>query len=135
MRLAFASLSLVPLLLATGCAQMQPAPAPAPTVGLMDVIARPGERALLNGIRAYEEGQYADAEKQLNAALHNGLPSAKDKAAAYKHLAFVYCTSNRVKDCEQAFRSAKEADPAFALSRSEAGHPVWGAVYKRVQPQ
>jgi hypothetical protein len=112
-----------------------PAATAAAPVGLMDVIARPAERGLLNGMRAYEEGQYGDAEKQLNAALNSGLQSPKDKAAAYKHLAFVYCTSNRVKDCEQAFRSAKEADPGFVLSRSEAGHPVWGPVYKRVLPQ
>lgn len=136
MKLTATSLLLTPLLLiATGCAQMQPPPVAAPAPGLMDVISRPAERALLNGMRAYDEGQYADAEKQLTQSLNSGLASVKDKAAAHKHLAFVYCTSNRVKDCEEAFRAAKQADPAFALSRSEAGHPVWGPVYKRVQPQ
>lgn len=97
-------------------------------------MSRPAERALLNGIRAYEDGQYAEAEKQLSRALQAGLPSAKDQAAAHKHLAFVYCTSNRAKECEAAFRTARQADPAFALSKSEAGHPVWGPVYKRAQP-
>jgi Tfp pilus assembly protein PilF len=133
MRFASALLASTSLLFAAGCAQMQPAPPPA--TGLMDVIARPAERALLNGMRAYDEGQYAEAEKQLNQALQGGLQSTKDVAAAHKQLAFVYCTSNRTKDCEAAFRAARQADPSFALSRSEAGHPVWGPVYKRVQPQ
>ncbi len=110
------------------------APVAAPTVGLLDVTARPAERALLNGMRAYEDGQYAESEKQLRLALGTGLASPKDAAAAQKHLAFIYCTSNRVSDCEAAFRAARKADPAFALSRSEQGHPVWGPVYKRVQP-
>ena len=26
------------------------------------------------------------------------------------------------------------ANPAFTLSRSEAGHPLWGPVYRRVSP-
>lgn len=59
---------------------------------------------------------------------------AAASAAAQKHLAFIYCTSQRVAECEAAFRAARLADPAFALSRSEAGHPLWGPVYKRVQP-
>ena len=25
-------------------------------------------------------------------------------------------------------------DPTFALSKPEQGHPLWGPVYKRVQP-
>lgn len=112
-----------------GCAQVAP-----PAVGLLDVTARPAERALLNGMRAYEDGQYVESEKQLKLALGTGLASPKDAAAAQKHLAFIYCTSNRVGDCEAAFRAARKADPAFALSRSEQGHPVWGPVYKRVQP-
>ena len=43
-------------------------------------------------------------------------------------------TSERLAECESAFRAARAADPAFALSRSEAGHPLWGPVYRRVLP-
>jgi hypothetical protein len=100
----------------------------------MDVAERPAEKALLAGIRAYEDAQYAESEKQLGAALQAGLASAKDRAAAQKHLAFIYCTTNRNAECEAAFRAARQADPAFALSRSEAGHPLWGPVYKRTLP-
>lgn len=100
--------------------------------GLTDVIQRPAERALLTGMRAYEDGQYAEAERELKRALEAGLASAKDRASAHKHLAFIYCTSNRAPACEKAFREAFAADPAFALGRAEAGHPQWGPVYRRV---
>lgn len=117
------------VLLAAGCVQP-----PTQPVGLTDVAERPAEKALLAGIRAYDDGQYAEAERQLGSAVKAGLGSPKDRAAAQKYLAFIYCTSNRAADCEAAFRAARQADPAFALSRSEAGHPLWGPVYKRVAP-
>ena len=108
--------------------------APRPSAGLSDVIERPAERALLTGMRAYDDAQYAQAERALTTALGSGLASPKDRASAHKLLAFIYCTSSRVPDCEASFRAAREADPAFALSRSEAGHPQWGPVYRRVTP-
>jgi len=113
------------------CACAQPPQAPP---GLMDVAARPAEKALLAGLRAYDDAQYPEAEKLLTQSLQSGLTSARDRAAAHKHLAFIYCTSNRVAQCETEFRSARRVDPGFALSKSESGHPVWGPVYKRVQP-
>ena len=101
--------------------------------GLMDVSERPAEKALLAGMRAYEDGQYPQAEQQLNQALSAGLASPKDRAAAHKYLAFIFCTSNRVPACEAQFRAARSDDPGFALSKAEAGHPQWGPVYQRVQ--
>jgi Tfp pilus assembly protein PilF len=113
--------------LAAGCAQ------PPRVVGLMDVTERPGERALLAGLRAYDDGQYVEAESQFDRALQAGLASPRDRAAAYKHLAFVYCTSERVPACETAFRNALQNDAGFTLSKSEAGHPTWGPVFRRVK--
>jgi hypothetical protein len=69
----------------------------------------------------------------LQAALQAGLVSPRDRAAAHKLLAFIFCTSNRTNECEAQFRAARAADPAFVLSKSEAGHPLWGPVYERVQ--
>ena len=122
--IALAALSL------TGCVVPPPA---AP--GLMDVAERPAEKALLGGMRAYDDAQYPMAERQLAQALKDGLASPRDRAAAHKHLAFIYCTSNRTPECEAAFRAAREADPAFVLSKAEAGHPLWGPVYKHALPQ
>jgi Tfp pilus assembly protein PilF len=104
---------------------------PAQTVGLVDVIERPAERALLSGMRAYDDAQYPQAERALAAALGAGLVSPRDRASAHKLLAFIYCSSARINECEAAFRAARQADPSFALSRSEAGHPAWGPVYRR----
>jgi Tfp pilus assembly protein PilF len=100
--------------------------------GLTDVMQRPAERALFNGLRAYDEAQYDEAERELKRALATGLASAKDRANANKHLAFIYCTSSRASACEDAFRAATKADPEFILTRAEAGHPLWGPVYRRV---
>ena len=125
------AIAFVPFMLAlAGCATTQSKPAP---VGLLDVVSRPAERALQGGLRAYDDAQYADAEKQLNQALQAGLASPRDKSAAHKTLAFIYCTSKRLLECEAEFRAAKQADPAFALSKSEQGHPLWGPVYKKMQ--
>jgi hypothetical protein len=96
------------------------------------VVARPGERALLDGIRAYDEGQYAVAEGALKRALQTGLQSPRDQAHAHKLLAFIHCSTERLPECEAAFISARAADPGFALSRAEAGHPLWGPVYERL---
>ena len=101
--------------------------------GLMDVSERPAEKALLVGMRAYEDGQYPQAEASLNQALSAGLASPKDRAAAHKYLAFIFCTSNRVPACEAQFRAARNDDPGFARRTAEAGHPQWGPVYQRVQ--
>ena len=117
-------------LLLAGCA----APPPPQPTGLAEVMERPAERALLDGIRAYDDGQYAQAEPMLRKALAEGLQSQRDRATAHKLLAFITCTSNRLADCQQQFRDARAADASFALSRSEAGHPVWGPVYKSLTP-
>jgi len=127
--LLFAAGSAVVGLTLSGCAQ-PPASAP----GLVDLLARPAERALLGGLREYEDARYAEAEHLLTQALNLRLESGKDRAAAHKYLAFIYCTSNRMRDCEAQFRAARLADPSFTLSKSEAGHPSWGEVYKRVRP-
>lgn len=127
-RFRLPSLLIAAAALAAGCAA-PPSAAPPPT-GLAEVMERPAERALLDGIRAYDDAQYAQAEKALRLALAEGLPSARDRATAHKLLAFISCTSERLADCQTQFREARAADAAFALSRSEAGHPVWGPVYK-----
>ena len=130
--LLLATVLLLPVLLA-GCTTAPPV-APPPKTGLADLMDRPGERALIEGIRAYDDGQYTQAEIALRKALAEGLGANRDRATAHKLLAFITCTSQRMADCEAAFRAARAADPAFALSRSEAGHPVWGPVYRQTRP-
>ena len=113
-----------------GCAT----PPPPSSSGLAELMERPGERALVEGIRAYDDGQYPQAEAALRKALAASLASARDRASAHKLLAFITCTSDRLAACEAAFRAARAADPGFTLNRSEAGHPLWGPVYRKVMP-
>ena len=122
-RIAGPALLLVVALLA-GCST------PAPT-GVAEVLDRPAERQLVNGLRLYDDAQYAEAEAALGEALRLQLASPRDRASAHKTLAFIYCTSQRLAECEAAFRAARAADPQFQLGKSEAGHPVWGPVYQR----
>ncbi|AKJ28126.1 TssQ family T6SS-associated lipoprotein [Caldimonas brevitalea] len=152
MRLLYCTVALTAAL--SGCAQLtappsgpqsppqsppqpeaRPAPAPAPAVSpsIIELAGRPAERALLSGMRAYEDAQYPEAERHFGRALQAGLASPRDRAIAYKYLAFIYCTSQRTSQCESAFRSARRADPGFTLSKSEAGHPLWGPVFVRSQ--
>ena len=120
------------LCLALAACGTPPKPPPPAPSGLAELMERPGERALFEGIRAYDDGQYPHAEAALRKALEAGLQSGRDRASAHKLLAFITCTSDRLADCEAAFRAARAADPAFALSRSEAGHPLWGPVYRKL---
>ena len=124
LRLAAATAAACAALLAAGCET-----APAPAVGVTDLAERPAERALLGAMRAYDDADYPAVERQANDALRLGLRSPRDLATAHKLRAFVYCTSNRLAECEAEFRAARAADPAFVLTHAEAGHPVWGPVY------
>jgi hypothetical protein len=110
--------------LMAACSTTPPAP------GLVDALQRPAERQLLAGLHAYDEARYGDAEAALSDSLNLGPLNPRDRAAANKTLAFIYCTSDRRAKCEAAFRAARLADPAFVLTRAEAGHPLWGPVYE-----
>ena len=114
--------------LMAGCMQASP------PVGLLDVTARPAERALLAGLKAYDDAQYDAADRLFREALAEGLVSPRDRAEAHKRLAFIQCAAGHLAECEAEFKLARHADRTFALDKSEAGHPVWGPVYKKLQP-
>jgi Tfp pilus assembly protein PilF len=91
-----------------------------------------GEPALAVGIRQYEEGKYAEAAESLNNSLYQGLSNA-DRVRAHKYLAFIDCVSGRPSACRQEFRRALNIDPTLELSAAEAGHPIWGPVFRSVK--
>jgi Tfp pilus assembly protein PilF len=128
-RLCFASILII---WSVACSSPPPAAPPPQQLGLSELLNRPAEKALLSGIRYYEDAQYAQAEKMLSDSLTSGLAVKKDAALAHKYLAFIYCTSSRIDACKKSFRAARASDPGFALSRNEAGHPQWGPVYRQV---
>jgi Tfp pilus assembly protein PilF len=92
-----------------------------------------GEAALLSvGLKQFDDGDYAESAKNLQSAIDRGLPS-KERANAHKHLAFIHCASNRERLCREEFRKALAIDPALDLAPAEAGHPVWGPVFRSLR--
>jgi hypothetical protein len=107
-------------------------PAPPPTASIAALYLQPAERSLVEGIRLYEEASFDRAEVALRQSISEGLADPRDRAVAYKYIAFIACAFDRIAECEASFRSALAADPGFALSDKEVGHPVWGPVYRRI---
>lgn len=142
-RAAAAALSLV----LTACAEMQalppapanpvPAPAPTPVAAAPSRAPAPAtaETLLAEALRAYEDGRYPVAQRQLRDSLEEGLRSRADRVTAHKHLAFIYCATRQEVLCRDAFRRALEIDPKFQLTPAEAGHPLWGPVFKSLKPK
>jgi len=119
-------------MLVAACATPPPPPPPQATVSIARLYEQPAERAFLNAMRLYEDGQHERAETMFRRALAEGLADRHDIAVANKHLAFIACAYNRPVECEDAFRAAFAADPGFRLTDAEVGHPIWGPVYRRV---
>lgn len=84
------------------------------------------------GLKQYEAGDYDESAKNLQGAISLGLP-VKQRADAHKHLAFIYCASNREQRCREEFRKALAVDPALELAPAEAGHPVWGPIFQSLK--
>jgi Tfp pilus assembly protein PilF len=104
-----------------------------PLRGITRVIGPAAEKGLAAGLRSYEDGEYENAARQLQSSIDAGLSLDYDKINAHKHLAFVHCISNRERECREEFRKLLELDPKFDLEKSEAGHPIWGPVFRSVR--
>jgi Tfp pilus assembly protein PilF len=91
-----------------------------------------GEPDLASGIRHYEDGNYSDASRLLSASLEKGL-SRSDQVRAHKYLAFIHCIAGRESRCREEFRTTLKLDPSFELAANEAGHPIWGPVFRSVK--
>jgi Tfp pilus assembly protein PilF len=84
------------------------------------------------GLQQFDDGDYAESAKNLQSAIDRGLPN-KERANAHKHLAFIHCASNRERLCRDEFRKALALDPALDLAPAEAGHPLWGPVFRSLK--
>lgn len=107
-------------LLLSACAEMGP----------MTNLFQPSNKQLASGIKSYEEGDYKTALVTLQKAQEKGLNDKRDQVLAHKYLAFIHCISGREKQCHDEFRKALVVDPTFELKPAEAGHPVWGPVFR-----
>ena len=93
----------------------------------------PGEQNLSGGVKNYEDGDYKSSLDALQKALEMGLSNKSDQVRAHKYLAFIHCVSAREKQCRDEFKKVLEIDPIFDLKPAEAGHPVWGPVFRSVK--
>ena len=91
-----------------------------------------GNNYLAEGEQNYEEGNYKVAKRRLQFALEEGL-SRPDRVKAHKFLAFIACVSSQPLTCREEFAIALELDPKFELDAAEAGHPIWGPMFKSVK--
>ena len=91
-----------------------------------------GGPALSAGIRKYDNGEYNAAAKDLQTALKLGLGNS-DRVRAHKYLAFIHCASGRLTSCRHEFRLALDIDPNMRLTPAEAGHPIWGPIFRSVK--
>ena len=90
------------------------------------------QQTLNAGLKQYEDGQYAESLKNLQSAIQQGL-GERDKVNAHKHVAFIHCASARERQCRDEFRKALAVNPAMDLAPEEAGHPVWGPIFRSVK--
>ena len=108
----------------------QPEPPPPPP----KVTPKPEVKRsqLQPGIEAYDNGRHREAAKMLRAALASGLATS-EQVEAHKYLAFIECSANRRTQCRDEFSKALAIDPTFELKPAEAGHPVWGPIFRSLK--
>jgi Tfp pilus assembly protein PilF len=104
----------------------QPAPAAAP---------RKSEQNLNLGVKNYEDGKYQEAAGYFQNALGDNSLTLGEQVTAHKFLAFIYCVSGEKLACRGEFKKVLALNPKFELSAGEAGHPIWGAVFREVQTE
>jgi len=118
----------------SGCA----VPPPAPSSPIADDAAKQQrlERAnttLVEASRQYDGGSYDEAMKNFLVALDSGALTPPQQIVARKQMAFIHCVANREVNCKEEFQKAFAVDAKFDLSPAEAGHPIWGPVFRNVK--
>ncbi|MEO6147310.1 MAG: TssQ family T6SS-associated lipoprotein [Sulfuriferula sp.] len=91
------------------------------------------DKKLNYGVLSYEEGNYQASIMALQGVLETGLSGKPEQVKAYKYLAFIQCVSGREAMCRDYFKKALEIDPHFTLDAAEAGHPIWGPIFRSVK--
>jgi hypothetical protein len=114
----------------TGTAEGKP---PEPVAAATEPVKPPGEVALSEGSALYEKGDYRGAIRKLSTARDTLDDSSAQKKTSLRLLAFSYCVTNQKPLCRQQFNALLKIDPSFELAKAEAGHPLWGPVFKEAK--
>jgi hypothetical protein len=91
------------------------------------------EQLLQEGTALYDKGDYRGAVRKLTSAKDSADEGSGVKKSSLRLLAFSYCVSNQRVLCKQQFTSLLAIDPSFELTRGEAGHPLWGPVFREAK--
>lgn len=83
----------------------------------------------------YDSGTYNEAMQNYLLALDSGVLTSPQQLQARKHLAFIHCVSSRIPLCSEQFQKAFAVSEQFDLAPAEAGHPVWGPVFRNVKAE
>ena len=93
-------------------------------------LSSPSKQLLEKGTVSYEQGNYGLALVRLQGVIDLSTATTDEKIQAYKLTAFIHCISGREKMCGDSFKKAIQLDSRFDLKPAEAGHPVWGPVFR-----
>ena len=83
----------------------------------------------------YSAGRYGEVIRGVATSDALATSTKAVRIEAYKLQAFSYCVSKYPRLCEDSFARILALDPAFELAPNEAGHPVWGPVFRHAQAQ
>ncbi len=106
---------------------VEPSPA-APTIQK----SKP-ELLLAEGTELYDKGDYKGAIRKLLLARDSADETSSTKQDSLRLLAFSYCVTGQRPLCKTQFSSLLKIVPDYQLSRAEAGHPLWGPVFKEAK--
>lgn len=113
----------------SGCAMLAPKASAPPVMTAEQVAQQQAARSLDDALALYEKGHYQHAENRLlSENIWQG--SKQTQVTALKHLAFIYCITEREQMCRHAFERAMHINSYFVLSTAEATHPLWGPQYQ-----
>lgn len=114
-----------------GCAipPQQPSRPSAEDVAKQQRLTR-AQANLADGLKKYDAGSYDETINYFLLALDSGQLTGPEQLNARKHMAFTHCLSGRESNCKEEFEKIITLEPKFELSPAEAGHPIWGPIYR-----
>lgn len=118
-----------------GCAVPPTTTGPSPEEVARQQRLERANNNLTEGLKRYETGSYDEAMKSFLLALDSGLLTTAQQTNARKHMAFIHCVSSREANCKEEFEKAFAVDSRFDLTPAEAGHPIWGPVFRTVKTE
>jgi len=129
MNMRLLSVCLVPWLGLAGCTAL-------PSASADDPETPPSQAALdqLQQVRRqYADGRYGEVIRKVATSDELAASTRPVRIEAYKLQAFSYCVSGYAQLCEDAFLRVLRIEPSFTLAANEAGHPLWGPVFRSAQ--